>query len=168
MKKLVVVLVLVLSTPAFSYTVVRKDGKKFDGVLIRESAVEVIMTDTTGVTIRFKKEQIDWDKTTAARQSEEKTTPKTPLPKTVEIKRTPKEPGWIGEPISIDFKDIDIRDLFRFLAETGDVNLVIDPAVKGTVTIKMKEVPWDQVLDVVCKIHGLGYTIDGNVVSIDQ
>ena len=75
---------------------------------------------------------------------------------------------WTGDPISIDFKDVDIRDLFRFLAETGKMNLIVDPEVKGTVTIKMTDVPWDQVLDAVCKMHNLGYTIDGNVINVEK
>ncbi|HJZ11246.1 MAG TPA: hypothetical protein VJ521_03805, partial [Acidobacteriota bacterium] len=75
---------------------------------------------------------------------------------------------WTGEPISFDFKDIDIRDFFRFIAELTGLNMIIDPSVKGTLTMKMTEVPWDQVLDLVCRTHGLGYEIEGNVISVDR
>lgn len=158
---------------AFSYTVVRKDGKVFSGKLVVETSAEITLKDQEGVTIKFKKEQIDWDKTTIERQKEDENDRvlnlSRPLQGVVEVRRVEEErQKWTGESISIDFKDIDIRDLFRFLAETGDLNLVVDPGVKGTVTIKMTDVPWDQVLDVLCKMHGLGYTIDGNVVSINK
>jgi len=163
----VLITLLLVPTLAFSYTIVRKDGKTFQGELIRESADQIVLKEEDGVAIQFKKDQIDWDKTTVERRKEEKQEiAKTPV-RSVEIKRTRKQ-EWTGEKISLDFKDIDIRDIFRFLAETGDLNLVIDPNVKGTVTIKMTDVPWDQVLDVVCKMHDLGYTVDGNVVSINQ
>jgi type II secretory pathway component HofQ len=163
------VLIALLLVPAlsFSYTVVRKDGKTFQGKLVRESADEIVLKDKDGVQIQFKKDQIDWDKTTVERRKEEKKQIAGPLARPLELKREPKQ-KWMGEKISLDFKDIDIRDLFRFLAETGDLNLVIDPNVKGTVTIKMTKVPWDQVLDVVCKMHDLRYTVDGNVIRIHK
>jgi len=161
------VLLLLIPTLGFSYTVIRKDGKRFDGTLVQESENEVLIKDRDGVTLRFKKGQIDWEKTVAERTSEEKTGVR-PKERTIEIKSVQKSPKWSGDPISIDFKDIDIRDLFRVLAETGKMNLIVDPTVKGTVTLKMTEVPWDQVLDVVCRMYGLGYTIDGNVVSIGR
>jgi type II secretory pathway component HofQ len=168
MFKRLLILIALIPSVAFCYTVVRKDGKKFTGDLVRESAEEVLLKDEDGITIRFKKDQIDWDKTTAERQKEEKKEiAKTP-DKTIEIRRVEQKKEWTGDPISIDFKDVDIRDLFRFLAETGKMNLIVDPEVKGTVTIKMTDVPWDQVLDAVCKMHNLGYTIEGNVVSIDK
>ncbi len=161
----VFIALLLVPALAIPYTIVRKDGKIFQGELIRESADEVVLKDNEGTTIKFKKDQIDWDKTTIERRKEKKQEIARG-PRAVEIKREQKL-EWTGEKISLDFKDIDIRDLFRFLAETGDLNLVIDPGVKGTVTIKMTDVPWDQVLDVVCKMHDLGYTVDGNVISIN-
>ena len=162
------ILIALIPSVAFSYTVVRKDGKKFTGDLVRESAQEVLLKDKDGVTIRFKKDQIDWDKTTAERQTEEKKEMEKAPDQSIEIRRVEQKKEWTGDPISIDFKDVDIRDLFRFLAETGKMNLIVDPDVKGTVTIKMMNVPWDQVLDAVCKMNNLGYTIDGNVVSVDK
>jgi type II secretory pathway component HofQ len=163
----VLVALLLVPALAFSYTLVRKDGKTFQGKLIRESADEIVLKDKEGVTIKFKKDQIDWDKTTVERRKEEKQDITRPFDRPIELKRDPKQ-KWMGEKISLDFKDIDIRDLFRFLAETGDLNLVIDPNVKGTATIKMTKVPWDQVLDVVCKMHDLRYTVDGNVLRIHK
>jgi type II secretory pathway component HofQ len=162
----ILILLLLIPALAYSYTVVRKDGKVFSGELVSESQDEIIIKDKDHVTIKFKKHQVDWDKTTSERQKEDQENSTTTLPerREIETSRTTKE--WTGEKISVDFKDIDIRDLFRFLAETGGVNLILDPSVKGTVTVKMTDVPWDQVLDLVCRMHNLGYEIDGKVVNV--
>ena len=161
----VLIALLLLPVLAFPYTVVRKDGKTFQGKLVRESADEIVLKDKDGVQIQFKKDQIDWDKTTAQRRKEEKERIARKPGRAFELKRESRR-KWIGEEISVDFKDIDIRDLFRFLAEKGDLNLVIEPDVKGAATIKMTKVPWDQVLDVVCKMHDFRYTVDGNILHI--
>jgi type IV pilus assembly protein PilQ len=76
------------------------------------------------------------------------------------------EKQYTGEPFSFDFKDIDIKDLFRFIADISGLNVILDPAVKGSVTLKLTEVPWDQALDLITKNQGLGYTIEGNVIRI--
>lgn len=73
---------------------------------------------------------------------------------------------YSGEPFSFDFKDIDIADLFRFIADISGLNVILDPQVKGSVTLKLTEVPWDQALDLITKNQGLGYTIEGNVIRI--
>lgn len=77
-----------------------------------------------------------------------------------------EESRWTGERISVDFKDIDLRDFFMFIAEVSGMNMILDPAVKGTLTIKLTDVPWDQVMDLVCRQYGLGYEIDGKVYSV--
>jgi type IV pilus secretin PilQ/predicted competence protein len=76
------------------------------------------------------------------------------------------EKQYTGEPFSFDFKDIDIKDLFRFIADISGLNVILDPSVKGSVTLKLTEVPWDQALDLITKNQGLGYTIEGNVIRI--
>ena len=70
--------------------------------------------------------------------------------------------------MSFDFKDVDIRDFFRFIADVGHFNLILDREVTGTLTIKLQDVPWDQALDLVCRQEGLGYEIDGNVMSVGK
>jgi len=167
--KYLFVIVLLIPAIAFSYTVVRKDGKKFEGTLIQETNDQIILKDSDGVSIRFKKDQLDLTKSSAEPAKNEKHHAEYPSTKEIEIRSVVQvKPKWIGEPITVDFKDIDIRDLFRFLAQTGNLNLIIDPEVRGTTTLKMTEVPWDQVLDIVCKQQGLGYKIDGNVVSVKK
>jgi type II secretory pathway component HofQ len=67
---------------------------------------------------------------------------------------------WTGEKISFDFKDLDIKDFFRFIADFSGNDIILDSGVKGTVTMKLKDVPWDQAMDLVCKTYGLGYQIE--------
>jgi len=73
---------------------------------------------------------------------------------------------WTAERVSFDFKDIDIKDLFRFFADLSGLNLILHPAVKGTMTLKLTDVPWHQALDLISRNQGLGYTVEGNVIWI--
>lgn len=78
-----------------------------------------------------------------------------------------EEPGkFTGHPISLDFKDGDIIDLFRLMSEISGLNIIVNPGISGKVSLSVKEVPWDQALDLILKTQGLGYTVDGNVVRI--
>jgi type IV pilus assembly protein PilQ len=71
-----------------------------------------------------------------------------------------------GERVSFDFKDADIRDVFRILADISGFNIIIANNVTGTVTLKLSDVPWDQALDVVLEDAGLGAIVEGNVMKI--
>jgi type II secretory pathway component HofQ len=71
---------------------------------------------------------------------------------------------WSGEPISLDLKDADIRDVLKTFAKLGRFNLAIDPEVKGSVTVCLENVPWDQALDVILRMNGLGYVLEGNIL----
>ena len=71
-----------------------------------------------------------------------------------------------GHPISLDFKDGDLIDLFRLMSEISGLNIIVNPGIGGKVSLSVKEVPWDQALDLILKTQGLGYTVDGNVVRI--
>jgi type IV pilus secretin PilQ/predicted competence protein len=76
-------------------------------------------------------------------------------------------PGrYTGEPISVNLKDVDLRDFFRLIHEISGLNVVLDPAVKGTLTIVLDEVPWDQALDIVLQNNGLDKQLNGNVLRI--
>ncbi len=73
---------------------------------------------------------------------------------------------YTGEPISVNLKDVDLKDFFRLIHEISGLNIVLDPNVSGTVTLALLDVPWDQVLDLVLKNNGLGSTLEGNVLRI--
>jgi type IV pilus assembly protein PilQ len=76
------------------------------------------------------------------------------------------EPKYTGEPISVNLKDVDLKDFFRLIHEISGLNVVLDPNVHGTLTIVLDDVPWDQALDVVLKNNGLARQLDGNVLRI--
>jgi type IV pilus assembly protein PilQ len=71
-----------------------------------------------------------------------------------------------GEPISVNLKDIDLRDFFRLIHDISGLNVVLDPAVKGSLTIVLDDVPWDQALQIVLKNNSLDCDLQGNVLRI--
>ena len=75
-------------------------------------------------------------------------------------------PKYTGEPISVNLKDVDLKDFFRLVHEISGLNVVLDPNVKGTLTIVLDDVPWDQALDIVLKNNGLARQLEGNVLRI--
>src|SRR5665213_3974314 len=76
------------------------------------------------------------------------------------------EKKYTGDPISVNLKDVDLKDFFRLIHEISGLNVVLDPSVHGTVTLVLDEVPWDQALDIVLRNNGLAKQIDGNVLRI--
>ena len=73
---------------------------------------------------------------------------------------------YSGEPISVNLKDVDLRDFFRLIHEISGLNVVVDPAVHGNLTIVLDDVPWDQALDIVLHNNDLDKQVDGNVLRI--
>jgi type IV pilus assembly protein PilQ len=73
---------------------------------------------------------------------------------------------YTGEPISVNLKDVDLKDFFRLIHEISGLNVVLDPAVKGNLTIVLDEVPWDQALDIVMQNNSLDKQLNGNVLRI--
>ena len=71
-----------------------------------------------------------------------------------------------GQLVSFDFKDADIRDVLRIIADISNFNMIIARNVTGTVTLKLTNVPWDQALDVILEDAGLGAFIEGNVMRV--
>ena len=71
-----------------------------------------------------------------------------------------------GDPISLNLKDADIKDVLRTFAQLTGLNIAVDPQVSGSVTVDFVDVPWDQALDLILRQNGLTYTIEGNVMRI--
>ncbi len=88
--------------------------------------------------------------------------PATPAAKPQQLPPTP----YTGERISLNLKDVDLKDFFRLIHEISGLNIIIDPNVSGTVTLVLDDVPWDQALDIVLKNNGLGKVLEGNVLRI--
>ncbi|MDA8122423.1 MAG: type IV pilus secretin PilQ [Deltaproteobacteria bacterium] len=73
---------------------------------------------------------------------------------------------YVGQRISLDFKDADILNVFRIIAEVSNLNIVTGDDVKGRVTLRLINVPWDQALDLVLQSKALGVRQEGNVLRI--
>jgi type IV pilus assembly protein PilQ len=76
------------------------------------------------------------------------------------------ERRFTGNPVSLDFQGADLRAVLRTFSEISSLNIVIDPAVQGTVDVALREVPWDQALDIILRANKLGYLVDGTIVRI--
>jgi type IV pilus assembly protein PilQ len=77
-----------------------------------------------------------------------------------------RERRYTGRRIDIDLRDADIHNVLRLLAEVGTVNIVAGQDVSGTVTIRMRNVPWDQALDVILSARSLGMQRNGNIIRV--
>src|SRR2546426_1018563 len=75
-------------------------------------------------------------------------------------------PKYTGKRISLNFKDADLKDVFRLFHEITGYNIVLDPAVSGTLTIVLENVPEDQALDIILKNNGLDKVFENNVIRI--
>jgi len=93
--------------------------------------------------------------------------PQAPTPMVTDQVSTAR-PGrqFTGHPISLDFQGADLRAVLRTFAEISGLNIVIDPTVAGTVDVALRDVPWDQALDIILAANKLGYLIDGTIVRI--
>jgi type IV pilus assembly protein PilQ len=76
------------------------------------------------------------------------------------------ERKFTGHPVSLDFQGVDLRAVLRTFAEITGLNIVIDPSVQGTVDVALREVPWDQALDIILRANQLGYSVEGTIVRI--
>ena len=74
--------------------------------------------------------------------------------------------GYLGTPISLDFKDGDLQDIFRLFSDISGLNVVVNPGVTGKVTLKLNEVPWGRALELILKTNGLGCVLEDNVIRI--
>jgi type IV pilus assembly protein PilQ len=89
-----------------------------------------------------------------------------PLPADDSVGMACGQTGDLGTPISLDFKDGDLQDIFRLFADLSGLNVVVNPGVSGKVTLKLNEVPWGRALELILKTHGLGCVLEGNVIRI--
>ncbi len=75
-------------------------------------------------------------------------------------------PGFTGEKLSLNFQNIEVRSLLQVIADFTNFNVVTSDSVTGSVTLRLKDVPWDQALDIVLQAKGLGMRKSGNVLWI--
>jgi type IV pilus assembly protein PilQ len=76
------------------------------------------------------------------------------------------KPGFAGEKLSLNFQNIEVRSVLQVIADFTGMNIVASDSVQGNITLRLKDVPWDQALDVIMKNKGLDMRKSGNVISI--
>src|SRR4030065_1442986 len=74
--------------------------------------------------------------------------------------------NYVGQRISLDFKDADLANVFRIIAEVSNLNIITTDDVKGKGSVRLINVPWDQALDIVLQSKGLGESQGGSVLRI--
>jgi type IV pilus assembly protein PilQ len=89
-----------------------------------------------------------------------------PMTYAEEEKRKQERFPFTGERIDLNFQDVEIRSILQIIAEVAEMNLVVDDVVSGNITLRLKNVPWDQALDLVLKTKGLAQRVVGNVMLI--
>ncbi len=89
-----------------------------------------------------------------------------PISKEEEEQRKKEKFGFTGERLSLNFQDIEVRSVLQLLADFTGLNLVVSDSVQGNLTLRLKNVPWDQAMDIILKTKGLDQRRAGNVILI--
>ena len=87
-------------------------------------------------------------------------------PQKIDPTKLTQGPGFSGEKLSLNFQNIDVRALLQVIADFTNFNVVTSDTVTGSVTLRLKDVPWDQALDIILQAKGLGLKKNGNVILI--
>jgi len=87
-------------------------------------------------------------------------------PQKVDPNKLTQGPGYAGEKLSLNFQNIEVRALLQVIADFTNFNVVTSDTVTGSVTLRLKDVPWDQALDIILQAKGLGQRKNGNVIWI--
>jgi type IV pilus assembly protein PilQ len=74
--------------------------------------------------------------------------------------------GYQGERLSLNFQNVDVRSLLQVIADFTNLNIITSDSVGGTITLRLKDVPWDQALDIILQSKGLDMRKNGNVVLV--
>jgi len=89
-----------------------------------------------------------------------------PLSKEEVEARQAQKPSFTGERLSLNFQNIEVRAVLQLLADFTELNMVVSDTVTGNITLRLKNVPWDQALDIVLKSKGLDKRVVGNVMMV--
>jgi type IV pilus assembly protein PilQ len=76
------------------------------------------------------------------------------------------KPGYTGEKLTLNFQKIDVREALNVIADFTDTNMVISDTVSGNLTLRLKDVPWDQAFDIILQSRGLDMRKNGNVIQV--
>ncbi len=89
-----------------------------------------------------------------------------PIPKEVREQQIKEKFGYTGERLSLNFQDIEVRSVLQLIADFTNLNVVVSDTVSGKLTLRLKNVPWDQALDIILDAKGLAKRKSGNVLLI--
>ncbi|RSN93776.1 type IV pilus secretin PilQ family protein [Acinetobacter pittii] len=101
-----------------------------------------------------------------AYQAENKLTISLKRPQDKNVTSLYKTPNYSGNKLSLDFQDIEVRRVLQLLADFTGINMVAADSVQGNITLRLKDVPWDQALDIILKTKNLDKRRNGNVIWI--
>jgi type IV pilus assembly protein PilQ len=87
-------------------------------------------------------------------------------PVVVDPDKLGKGPGYTGEKLTLNFQKIDVREALNVIADFTETNMVISDTVKGNITLRLKDVPWDQAFDIILQSRGLDMRKNGNVIQV--
>lgn len=87
-------------------------------------------------------------------------------PVVVDPNKLGKGPGYTGEKLTLNFQKIDVREALNVIADFTETNMVISDTVKGDLTLRLKDVPWDQAFDIILQSRGLDMRKSGNVIQV--
>lgn len=128
-------------------------------------ATPVSMLETFQQKASSKVEFMLSDKVSFSHQKADKTLTIT-INKVSKDAKTEVASNFTGEPISLDFQDVPVRQVLQIISQVNGFNLVTTDTVTGNVTISLSGVPWDQALDMILKIKGLDKRLEGNILLI--
>jgi type IV pilus assembly protein PilQ len=126
--------------------------------------VQTVTTDQDGEKVRIEVQPVgDWEH--SAYQSDSRLVVEVrPLPQAGSV--TKSQPRYVGERLSLNFQNIEVRALLQVIADFTDLNIVTSDSVAGSLTMRLKNVPWDQALELVLQAKGLAMRQFGNVIRV--
>ncbi|WP_035241480.1 type IV pilus secretin PilQ [Acidovorax sp. JHL-3] len=126
--------------------------------------VQIVTTSQQGERVRMVIEPVgDWDH--SAYQSDNQFVVEV-RQKKVDLSKLTQGPGYSGEKLSLNFQNIEVRSLLQVIADFTNFNIVTSDTVTGALTLRLKDVPWDQALQIIMDAKGLGMRKSGSVLWI--
>ncbi|MEK7321457.1 MAG: type IV pilus secretin PilQ, partial [Pseudomonadota bacterium] len=89
-----------------------------------------------------------------------------PVTKTAQEQKKKEEQGYTGEKLSLNFQDIEVRAALQIIADFTGLNIVVSDTVQGAISLRLKDVPWDQAMDIILRSKALAMRKNGNVILV--
>lgn len=156
--------------------IIESNGKIVEKIRVGESSDKVrVVVDLAGdafplyqvsqhrktLTVTFGKTDAELVEKKPVVESSESTVPEEKSTDETDVKQ------YTGEKISLDFKDADIKNILRLIADISGQNIIISDRAQGKVTLKLEDIPWDEALDIILETNNLGKIVTNNVTRIE-